>query len=94
MLAMPMAMDLARGAVFTRAVAVAFSPEYFDRDGDVDARGTRCRRITSKRFKCHYQFTMGDWYEEHGRLLITVRRQKLTTDSVADTYVEPSRGRR
>lgn len=82
----PVAMDMARAAIFERAIEVSFSPEYLDIPTLTDQRRPRCKRITARRFSCGYRFTIEDTdtgeriYDERGRVRVTHAKRRLTVD--------------
>ena len=82
-LPMPLAMDLARGAIFSRAVEVTFQPEHLGRETLTTQDRPDCRRITARRVGCRYEFRIEDTdrdvqlYRETGRVRVTRARRTL-----------------
>ena len=84
-LPMPVAMDMARAAIFERAVAVTFSPEFMLQATLTDQRKPKCKRLNPRRVRCSYRFTIeGDsatLYDERGRVRVG-KRTKLTVQRI------------
>ena len=82
-LPMPVALDRARHAVLERAVSVAFGPTLLYVRSFTDVARPRCRRLTARRVRCGYRFTIVQprlavrLYGERGRVLITRRTQRV-----------------
>jgi hypothetical protein len=76
------AVGFARGTVLERMMTIAFAPRFMAIETTGNGQGTRCLRITRRRFKCHYRFTIdsqrfGTLFTETGVIKVTSNRVEV-----------------
>ena len=83
-LPMPEAKDLARSAIFSRALETTLWPSQLYLETFTTTKRPYCWRVTARRVGCEYQFTtrIEGWhgpviYREDGTVNVTRKRQKV-----------------
>lgn len=78
---MPVALSLARGAVFQRAIDVVLAPGSVPFVAFTDIEFPVCRTLTARRVGCTYRFAVEyrhiPFYEERGRVRVTRKSSGL-----------------
>jgi hypothetical protein len=97
-LPMPEARNLARSAIFSRALETTLWPSQIYLDTFTDIKRPFCWRITARRVGCEYQFTTRfegiTIYREDGTVSVSHRRQRVrpfrNVNYRPDPYQSPS----